>query len=200
MESFADLLIEETRSFCSLDGRQVLLLTQHWEMLQRWNRQLNLTTIANVRAAVQRHYAESLFFASRLTLTPEVQTVADVGSGAGFPGFPLAVLFPELQVTLIESHQRKSVFLRECSRTMSNVTVDASRFETLTAKWDLIVSRAVSWASLETHAIRCSGKFGLLAGANSLSELQASDRVVWERPIPVPAGGRGFVLIGSSFT
>src|ERR1035441_7985957 len=94
-------------------------------MLLRWNQKLNLTSIRNREEAIQRHYGESLFLGMRLP--PGAWKIADIGSGAGFPGFPVAVLRPDCQVTLIESHQRKAVFLRESSRKQPNIRVLARR-------------------------------------------------------------------------
>src|SRR5437868_3656406 len=89
-------------------------LEVHYNLLLRWNTVLNLTGITDLDTAVERHYCESIFLAAHLPAGP--LRLADIGSGAGFPGLPIAVLRPDCMVTLIESHQRKSVFLREASR------------------------------------------------------------------------------------
>src|ERR1017187_6190482 len=100
----------------------------------RWNRSLNLTAIRSREEAIERHYCESLFLGARLPAG--ALRIADVGSGAGFPGFPVAVLRPECSVTLIESHKRKAVFLREASRTLPNVRVFAKRAEDVGERFD----------------------------------------------------------------
>src|ERR1700682_5683540 len=109
----------------------------------RWNKTINLTRIERVEEAVDRHYAESLFLGSNLP--PGRLSIADVGSGAGFPGVPIAILRPELSVFLIESHQRKAVFLKEATRGLPNVSVSSKRAEDLRQTFDWVVSRAVSW-------------------------------------------------------
>ena len=108
-EQFSNLL---SRHFCRpLTREQVSALYGHYALLARWNKALNLTTVMGLEESVLRHYCESLFLGARL---PErAGAVLDVGSGAGFPGVPLAVLRSDCNVTLAESHQRKAVFLRE---------------------------------------------------------------------------------------
>src|SRR5687768_10049621 len=112
--SFRELLYSELRGICELSGPQVDQLAAHYELLLRWNQKLNLTSVKNEETMVRRHYCESVFVAVHLPSEPI--SVVDVGSGAGFPGFPIAVVRPDCAVTLVESHQRKAVFLRECSR------------------------------------------------------------------------------------
>jgi 16S rRNA (guanine527-N7)-methyltransferase len=121
---------------------QKIALEAHFELMLRWNAKLNLTRITDREQAWERHYKESIFLAHKLPAGP--LRIADVGSGAGFPGIPIAVVRPECSVTLIESHQRKAVFLREATRDLPNVRVLAMRAEDVGEKFDWIVSRAVS--------------------------------------------------------
>jgi 16S rRNA (guanine(527)-N(7))-methyltransferase RsmG len=148
----------------ALTGEQEAALEAHLDLLMRWNRTLNLTAIRNREEAIERHYCESLFLGAKLPAGR--LRIADVGSGAGFPGFPVAVLRPECSVTLIESHQRKAVFLREASRKVPNVKVAAKRAEDVTEAFDWVISRAVSYARFgfvpkaigsECRSVRWSG-------------------------------------------
>lgn len=125
-----------------LSPSQKASLEAHYDLMLRWNPKLNLTRIEKLEEAVERHYAESLYLGSKLP--PGPLRIADVGSGAGFPGVPIAILRPECSVTLIESHQRKAVFLREATRDLRNVRVLAVRAESVAERFDWIVSRAVS--------------------------------------------------------
>ena len=122
---FRERLLELAAGFCLLSAEQASSLQEHYALLVRWNRRLNLTRIEDMEEAVELHYAESLFLGSNLP--PGELRIADVGSGGGFPGFPVAVLRPECRVTLIEAHQRKAVFLKEASRGLANVTVTSKR-------------------------------------------------------------------------
>src|SRR5579859_7963006 len=82
----------------SLTDAQVATLAQHYELLLRWNLRLNLTRVSKLEEAVRFHYGESLFLAQALPSGP--LRVVDVGSGAGFPGIPIAVARPENTVDL----------------------------------------------------------------------------------------------------
>lgn len=169
------------------------MLEAHWELLRLWNKKLNLTTINDVGSAVDRHYAESLFLGRRLP--PEPLQIVDIGSGPGFPGFPVAVLRPDCGVTLIESHQRKAVFLREASRKLPNIQVVAKRAEEVAGAFDVAISRAVSYRDLEGSLRRLASRAMLLTGQEEPTDGLG---FVWEPPIPLPWGERRFLRIGTS--
>ena len=149
--TFKELLASEFRQILELSPQQLDLLEQHYRLLLSWNRRLNLTRIIDLVEAVRLHYCESLFLGT--VLPPGGFSVADLGSGAGFPGVPLAVLRPELGVTLMESDQRKAVFLRESARGLKNVEVFSGRFEDYPGHFEWAVSRAVAPAELLKSAI-----------------------------------------------
>lgn len=137
---FEELLQRVSGSVVLRPG-QVEALWRHYELLERWNARINLTRVIELDEAVRFHYGESLFAAS---LVPrEAGTLADVGSGAGFPGFVIAVARPELEVTLIESDQRKAAFLREATDLIPNVRVVAKRSREVEGRFDVAVARAV---------------------------------------------------------
>ena len=123
----------------AVSDEQIAKLEAHYELMLKWNRTINLTRVTEMASAARKHYAESIFLAKHLP----VGLIADIGSGAGFPGIPVAIVRPELSVTLVESDQRKAVFLREAAANLSNVNVQTSRAERLTASFDGLISRAV---------------------------------------------------------
>lgn len=139
---FQELLQAEFAPYGELTPLQLSLLEKHYELLLRWNKRLNLTRIVDLHKAVHFHYCESLFLAR--AVPSGVITVADLGSGAGFPGVPLAILRGDLKITLIESDSRKGVFLREATRELGNVEVMVERFEDCGRRFDLAVARAVA--------------------------------------------------------
>ena len=141
MDDFKSLLSLEFSPYGVLTPQQLVLLEEHYRRLLRWNQKMNLTRITSLNDAVRYHYCESLYLAQRLPEGP--LRVIDIGSGAGFPGIPVAIYRPECTVDLVESHQRKSVFLREASRKLTNVRVLAQRAEALTDSYDWTISRAV---------------------------------------------------------
>jgi 16S rRNA (guanine(527)-N(7))-methyltransferase RsmG len=174
----------------AVTAEQAVVLQQHYELLCRWNRVLNLTRIERIDEAVERHYCESLALAKALPATPGLR-IADIGSGAGFPGFPVAVVRSDCAVTLIESHQRKAVFLQEASRGMANVKVLARRAEDVTEKYDWVVSRAVSYEDLAKPIQRLGGRVALLTGAE---EPPVAWGLAWE-VLSVPGGSNRFLRV-----
>src|SRR5271156_6004855 len=105
-------------------------LSVYLDLLLKWNARTNLTAIRNPEEIVRRHFGESLFAAQHLD--PNATTLLDFGSGAGFPGLPIALLHPEVQVTLAESQNKKATFLREVVRTLNlPIEIWASRAETM---------------------------------------------------------------------
>src|ERR1700736_5154686 len=116
------------------------------ELLLKWNRSISLTSVTDVEQILQFHFGESLFALSMLPV--EKSRLADVGSGAGFPGVPLAMASPRLTVTLIESNAKKYAFLNEVIRELKlpNVTALHSRMEEIKAPGqdlDIVTVRAL---------------------------------------------------------
>ena len=146
--AFRELLSEEFTPYAVLSPVQLDFLKRHYLLLQRWNRTLNLTRMDDLAESVRLNYCESLFLG--LKLPPGPLRIADVGSGAGFPGIPTAIIRPDLHLTLIESHQRKCVFLREAVSGIPNVRVFPGRAEACPERFDWIVARAVLPAFVRT--------------------------------------------------
>jgi 16S rRNA (guanine527-N7)-methyltransferase len=188
---FADLLRERLAGIVDLSSGQVEALEAHYQLLLRWNCILNLTSIKRMEEAVERHYCESLFLGTHL---PQGNLrIADIGSGAGFPGYPVAVLRPDCSITLIEAHQRKAVFLREASRDLPNVRVLASRTEDVKEQFDWAISRAVSYQDLASFLKNLAPNADLLTGGEApLNGIG----FVWEPAIPVPWGRQRFLRMG----
>ena len=193
-EHFRSLLRRDFGTVAPLTDEQVEALCEHWRMYERWNRVLNLSAIHDLETAVMKHYCESLFLGSCLAGQPA--RIVDVGSGAGFPGFPIAVLRPDCEVVLVESHQRKAVFLKEATRHTPNVRVFAGRSEQIHEHFDWLVSRAVAWEDLERDAVRLADRLALLVSPGDCLRLVEDSRVLWSVPRPLPWGERGLVLVG----
>lgn len=190
---FAELLRKRSSGLADLSPGQIAALQMHYELMLRWNKALNLTKITEVVEAVERHYIESLFLGAHL---PSGRLrIADIGSGPGFPGIPVAVLRPDCEVFLIEGHKRKAVFLRECTRELNNVKVFAKRAEDLSESFDCAISRAVTYADLRATICRFSSSAALLTG---LESPPADWDWNWEEPMAVPGGDRRFLRLGSS--
>jgi len=194
MTRFDQLIRAKTAVFCAISERQASILAQHYEFLVRWNKVLNLTSVCEMEEAVTRHYAESLFLASHLP--KDVRTVVDLGSGAGFPGIPIAVMLPQCRVTLVESHKRKAVFLREVSRSLPGVRVVAERAEKVGEKFEWLVSRAVSATDVQRNVPALAPNLGLLLAREDADKLLKEGRLDYDQPVPMPWNERNVVLLG----
>jgi 16S rRNA (guanine527-N7)-methyltransferase len=192
---FAERLRSKLAGICEPSDLQVERLNQHYELLTRWNKVLSLTSVRTLEDMVERHYCESVFAALHLPL--EAVTVADIGSGAGFPGIPLAVMRPDCSVTLIESHQRKAAFLKEASRDLANVRVLSKRAEDVAESFDWVLSRAVRYADIAGTLKKMGRNAELLTGEVQASELIGFE---WQEPIRLPWGDRRYLWIGRCFT
>ena len=188
---FADVLRQRLAGVVELSPGQMEALGAHYQLLLRWNRTLNLTSIKKMEEAVERHYCESLFLGTHLPQGP--LRIADIGSGAGFPGFPVAVLRPDCSVTLIESHQRKAVFLREACRKLPNVRVLARRAEDVDEQFDRAISRAVSYEDLGSFLKKLAANVDLLTGGEAPPE---GIGFVWQPAVRVPWGEQRFLWTG----
>ena len=164
-------------------------ISTYIDLLIRWNARMNLTAIRDPEEIVIRHFGESLFAARHLFPSGsaasskgmaeqrQTTTLADLGSGAGFPGIPIKLWAPDLSLTLIESNQKKSVFLREVVRslTLTDVNIQNARAESLpAASFDVVTLRAVEKfpTVLPTAAslVVAGGRLALLIGTAQLDE------------------------------
>jgi 16S rRNA (guanine527-N7)-methyltransferase len=115
-------------------------LLDYVELLLRWNGTYNLTAVRGIAEMIDRHVIDSLAIAKFV----RGETLADIGSGAGLPGIPLAILEPSRNWTLIDSNGKKARFLREAVRvlTLTNVRVENARVEHVNGQFDTVTARA----------------------------------------------------------
>ena len=172
-------------------------LSAYLDLLLKWNARTNLTAIREPEEIVRRHFGESLFAARHLDA--ETPTLLDLGSGAGFPGLPIALLHPKIQVTLAESQHKKASFLREAVRTLGLSTeVWAGRAEAMPSerRFHTVTLRAVdkmaaAVAVAEERAIRQVVLLTTAAQAPELSDLPERSL------IPLPGTQSSVLLIAS---
>lgn len=184
LEQFAQWLPPLTQA-------QLGALEAHLQLLFVWNQKINLTAILDLAEAARRHIAESLFLAAQLP--PGPLTICDLGSGGGFPGIPVGITRPDCQVTLVESDVRKSVFLREASRSLPNVKVVASRFEQVQGRFDCLISRAVNISTILGGPDCSSAAF--LTKETSGPAAGLFHKWKW-RSVSIPWATEGGVLLG----
>jgi 16S rRNA (guanine527-N7)-methyltransferase len=131
-------------------------LMAYLALLQKWNKTYNITAITEPGLMMTHHLLDSLSIISPLLQScPDVESVLDVGSGAGLPGVVLAVMCPHLTVTCVDAVGKKVAFVNQVALTLRlpNLKAVHSRVESMSGTFDLITSRAFS--SLEDF-VRCS--------------------------------------------
>ena len=154
-------------------------LSTYLDLLLKWNARTNLTAIREPEEIVRRHFGESVFAGRHIGANT---TLLDFGSGAGFPGLPIQLLRPELKVTLAESQNKKSTFLREVVRTLGLKTeVWAERVEAmpLNRRFETVAMRAVDnmEAALKAATLRVV-EGGELAVLTTQGLMPGADRVI----------------------
>lgn len=193
---FAELLEKELRKWMTLTDSQIRRLWEHYEILLRWNAKMNLTSIPAGGEMVIRHYCESLFFGAHLSATSKSVSILDLGSGAGFPGTPMAILQPTWRVTLLESNQRKAVFLRESTRGLPNISVLARRTESTATTFDWLVARGVDPQEVLKNIPRLAPRVGLMLGDDDFSAIRHTSGIAWSEPVRLPWGDRRVCIYG----
>jgi 16S rRNA (guanine527-N7)-methyltransferase len=196
-------------------------------MLLHWNPRINLTGIRDPKEIVTRHFGESLFAARYLFPTPALQAktteknfsaasassavrglarVADLGSGAGFPGIPIKIWAPEVALTLIESNHKKAIFLREVVRslTLTDVDIKNARAENIapTQTFDIVTLRAVERFTdalpIAARLLAPTARLTLLIAAPQLEATRSVlPTLTWTQPIPIPQSHSRLLLVGS---
>ena len=169
-------------------------LLAYLALLARWNATYNLTAIRDPREMVAKHLLDSLAMHAHLD---GIESLADLGTGLGLPGIPLAIARPGLQVTLVESNGKKARFLREAARQLKlgNASVVESRIEAFDApgRFDAITARALATLplilQLGGHLLQPQGRLLAMKGVvpgDEIAALPAGWRVAAVHPLRVP--------------
>jgi 16S rRNA (guanine527-N7)-methyltransferase len=191
----------------TVDEKQVSQIQQYMSTLLAWNEKLNLTAIRDPLEILYRHFCESMYAGVSVPL--EKGRLADIGSGGGFPGLPLKILRPKIELFLVESNVKKATFLAEVIRELdfNDARVLVSRYEELgeeLAPMDTVCLRAVgefasflAWAGSERIAAQ---QVVLWIGARDLEEIRNIAGWEWREAIPVPHSLRRSLLVGTRKT
>ena len=185
----------------ALDPLASARFARYLALIRRWNQRVNLTAVRDDEGILRRHFVESVFCAR--ALPAGIGTLLDFGSGAGFPGIPIALCRPEIAVTLAESNGKKSAFLREAVRELTApCTVFAGRGESLAGTFDCVALRAVDRMGQATAAgARLVAPGGCLALMTTRSDLEAlrttaGSAISWSQPLDVPGGESRVLALG----
>lgn len=173
----------------SLDKRQICQFLKYYELLVHWNTFVNLTAITEFSEVIKKHFIDSLSLVGYIDLS-KVDTVIDVGTGAGFPGIPLKIAFPHLHITLLDSLQKRVSFLNEVIReldlseveTIHGRAEDFAKSDLFREKYDLCVSRAVAnFSTLSEYCIpflKTGGSFVSYKSDKVSEEIESSGNAV----------------------
>ncbi len=171
-------------------------------LLLRWNARMNLTAIRDEGGILARHFVESI--ACARALPSGIATLLDFGSGAGFPGLPIAICRPEIAVTLAESQGRKAAFLQEAVRVLGlSAKVHAGRAEALASQFDCVTLRAVDRMEEAVRAasrlVRPGGWLAVMTTRLQRAKVEgaAGAEFSWSSQIPLP-GSEDRVLVLAS--
>ena len=185
-------------------------LRAYLDLLARWNRAYNLTAVRDPREMVPRHLLDSLAMEPFLD---GIATLADLGTGPGLPGIPLAIARPGLRVVLVEANGKKARFLREAVRTLglANAEVAESRIEALDrpGQFDAITARALATLpqilGFGGHLLAPGGKLLAMKVARPDAEIAALPRgwrleTLHRLTVPGLDGERHLVVVGRDAT
>jgi len=161
-----------------LDATLAEPLARYLALMLRWNAAYNLTAIRDPREMVTKHLLDSL---AMVPAVRGIATLADLGTGPGLPGIPLAIALPELRVTLVESNGKKARFMREAVRTLGlgNAEVAESRIEALDrpGQFAAITARALATLpqilALGGHLLAADGRLLAMKGTRPDEEIAA---------------------------
>ncbi len=201
-------LVELLKPFIGEAELPSLLIEQlqsYLDLLVRWNARVNLTAVRDPGQMVTRHFGESLFAARVLLGDRETHaaTLADVGSGAGFPGIPVKLFSPGLELTLIESQGKKATFLREVLRGLhlDGAQVFGGRAEDWGKTANLVTLRAVEQFErtlpVAAKLVAPTGRLCLLIGVGQVEKAQGIVGAAWswKKPVAVPRSKERVVVI-----
>lgn len=190
-EEFAGKILQKgAESFgIQLTNQQVDQFFEYYRLLVQWNEFMNLTAITEMEEVMEKHFVDSLAL-SKAAEVGNIETLIDVGTGAGFPGIPLKIAYPHLRVVLLDSLNKRVKFLSTVIETLGLTNIqavhgraeDAARQKDYREQFDAAVSRAVAnMASLSEYClpfIKVGGVFVPYKSGNIEEELKDAGKAV----------------------
>lgn len=183
-----DYLLQSVPSDVKLTEAQLMQFDVYYELLKEWNEKINLTAITDPQGVAIKHFADSLSLLHYVKL-PQNCRIADVGTGAGFPGVVLKIVRPDIQLTLLDSLKKRFLFLEELLKQLGfTANFAVGRAEAFgqnldyRERFDVVVSRAV--ANLNTLSeyslplVRLGGSFIAFKGSGTQEELEKAKRAI----------------------
>jgi 16S rRNA (guanine527-N7)-methyltransferase len=183
---------------------QIGQIQEYITLLLTWNEKLNLTAIRDPLDMLYRHFCESMYATKAVEMSK--CRIADIGSGGGFPGLPIKILVPGVDMVLVESSIKKATFMAEVVRALGlqSVNVSVSRYEELgeeIAPLDYVCARAVGelipllkWAGSQSVGTK---RVMLWLGAKDAEDMGKIAGWRWDAPMAVPQSLRRVILVGT---
>ena len=186
-----------------LSTGQIAQIREYVRLLLKWNQSVSLTSVVDPMEIVARHFGESMFISCLIPV--QNCRLADLGSGAGFPGLALKIVAPTLRIKLVESNRKKCAFLSEVARSlgMKDVEVMPVRFNEVRTPCDfveIVTARAVGGFPEILHwakgALAPRGHLALWLGGEDTSKVSSTPGWIWQPAVKIPDSQRRFVLTG----
>jgi len=171
----------------NLDSEQIQQFKQYFEILVEWNEKMNLTAITDLQSVYLKHFYDSISMAFYVDFTKS-QSICDVGAGAGFPSIPLKICFPQLEITIVDSLNKRIQFLTHLSEQLKLTKVNfvharAEEFgqnPLYREKFDIVTARAVSRLSVLSELcvplVKNGGQFVAMQAAAAQDELSDAEK------------------------
>lgn len=178
---------------------------EYLSLILRWNSRTNLTSVRDPGVILARHFVESI--ACARALPAGIASLLDFGSGAGFPGLPIALCRPEIAVTLAESQGKKAAFLREAVRSLGvAVQVHGGRAEAIATSYACVTLRAVDRMEEAVAAastlLKPAGWLALMTSHSGVDRLQTSagPGFSWSDAVPLPGSESRILSLGQKLS
>ena len=186
--SIKEILREVTADIIMLDDTQLEQLEKYYKLLAEWNEKMNLTAITDCEGVAVKHFADSLMLLKYCDV-PQNSSVIDVGTGAGFPGLVLKIARPDIKLTLLDSLNKRLVFLQEVlnqtglsAEIIHSRAEDGARKPQLRESFDFAVSRAVAQLNVLAEYclgyVKTGGSFVALKGPKADEELENAKKAI----------------------
>jgi len=162
-----------------INEKQLEQLDQFYNLMIEWNEKINLTRITEKKEVYLKHFYDSLTL-NKVVDLKSIKTLCDVGTGAGFPGIVLKIVFPNIKITLIDSLQKRVNYLNEVIKRLNLTDIEAihTRGEDYKGKYEVVTSRAVAnIEKLVEYTMHLVEKNGLFVAMKGNIEEELTDSV-----------------------